>query len=260
MPAIAGAALPYVRSAVGLDPDDAGTHALLLRFLTESGGKDAAEEQYAVSLRQLRDNDVPVEPLVAAWRELRRKAPCAQVPRRRSSATGRSSAPVWSGVERKFATVLVACVHRAVAGPSTSDPEELSRQADTLAALRPLIEGFGGMMGVTLGDFRHRAVRRSPDAGGPCGPGVQGGARHALRHLWEQAGNSGGELDLSACLDAGEVLVRTGARRDRDHRTRHPDRRPTGASPAGRDDGGDTRCVRPDEGVFPLWRERKSSI
>src|SRR4051794_32999805 len=29
----AGAALPYARSAVGLDPDDAGAHALLLRLL-----------------------------------------------------------------------------------------------------------------------------------------------------------------------------------------------------------------------------------
>ena len=193
-----GAALPYVRSAVGLDPDDAGTHALLLRFLTESGGKDAAEEQYAVSLRQLRDNDVPVEPLVAAWREMRRKAPAA-------------SAPVWSGVERKFATVLVACVHRAVAGPSTSDPEELSRQADALAALRPLIEGFGGMMGVTLGSsaiMLFGAPRTLEDhAVQACRAALA--MRSAISG--NSAGNSGGELDLSTCLDAGEVLVRAGA-------------------------------------------------
>ena len=135
---IAGAALPYVRRAVGLDPDDAGMHALLFRFLMESGGKDAAEAQYAVSLRQLQDNDAPVEPLVAAWRDAGRKAP--------------ASAPVWTGAERKFATVLVACVHRAAAGPPTSDPEELSKRADALAALRPLIESFGGMIGVNLGN------------------------------------------------------------------------------------------------------------
>jgi DNA-binding SARP family transcriptional activator len=135
----AGAALPYVRRAVGLDPDDAGMHALLFRFLMESGGKDAAEAQYAVSLRQLQDNDAPVEPLVAAWRDAGRKAP--------------ASAPVWTGAERKFATVLVACVHRAAAaGPHTSDPEELSKRADALAALRPLIESFGGMIGVNLGN------------------------------------------------------------------------------------------------------------
>jgi hypothetical protein len=189
----AGAALPYVRRAVGLDPDDARMHALLFRFLMEGGGKDAAEAQYAVSLRQLQDNDAPVEPLVAAWRDAGRKAP--------------ASAPIWTGAERKFATVLVACVHRAAAGPPTSDPEELSKRADALAALRPLIESFGGMMGVNLGNSAivlFGAPRTLEDHA------VQA-CRAALALRSAIAGNSGGELALSACLDTGEVLVRSGA-------------------------------------------------
>jgi pimeloyl-ACP methyl ester carboxylesterase/DNA-binding SARP family transcriptional activator len=204
----AGAALSYARSAVGLDPDDAGAHALLLRLLTESGGKDAVEEQYGVSLRQLRDHDVPVGPLVAAWREMRRKAPSAPSPPMPAvSAEAPASAPVWSGVERKFATVLVACVHRAATGPSASDPEELSRQSDALAALRPLIEGFGGMMGVTLGNSAivvFGAPRTLEDHA------VQA-CRAALAMRSAILANSMGELGLSACLDSGEVLVRVGA-------------------------------------------------
>src|SRR3954469_4111375 len=69
----AATAIRYARTAVGLDPDDVAPHALLLRLLIESGLKDAAEEQYAVSLRQLKDHDVPSEPLTAVWHEVRRR-------------------------------------------------------------------------------------------------------------------------------------------------------------------------------------------
>ena len=210
----ADAALPFVRSAVGLDPDDAGMHSLLLRFLTESGRRDAAEEQYGVSLRQLRDHDAPVEPLVAAWQELRRKAPCAPVAKKdpeQVPAPAPGRAPGWSGAERKFATVLAVCVHRVCVrriDAGAADPEELSKQADTLAALLPLVESHGGSMAAALGTSAvvlFGASRTLEDHA------VQA-CRAALAMRSAMAtDSSGGELGLSACLDAGEVLVRTGA-------------------------------------------------
>lgn len=205
----AEAALPFVRSAVGLDPDDAGRHSLLLRFLTESGRRDAAEEQYGVSLRQLRDHDTPIEPLVAAWQELRRKAPCAPVAGKApepAPAPDPGWAPGWIGAERKFATVLAVCVHRIASG--AADPEELSKQADNLAALRPLVESHGGSMAAALGTSAvvlFGASRTLEDhAVQACRAALT--MRSALA-----TDSSGDELGLSACLDAGEVLVRTGA-------------------------------------------------
>ncbi|HSK40765.1 MAG TPA: BTAD domain-containing putative transcriptional regulator, partial [Arenibaculum sp.] len=68
-------ALPYARSAVRLDPADCAPHATLLRLLVETGRREAAEEQYAVALRQLEAHGVPSDPLHLVWRELRRRAP-----------------------------------------------------------------------------------------------------------------------------------------------------------------------------------------
>src|SRR4051794_10477904 len=113
-------------------------------------------------------------------------------------------APVWSDMERKFATVLVACIHDTTGGLSAPDPEELSKQADTLAALRPLIERFGGVMGVSLGNAAivlFGAPRTLEDHA------VQA-CRAALAMRSAVAGNSRGELGLRVCLDAGKVLVR----------------------------------------------------
>ncbi|HYI69936.1 MAG TPA: alpha/beta fold hydrolase [Skermanella sp.] len=196
----ADAALPFVRSAVSLDPDDAGRHSLLLRFLSESGRRDAAEEQYGVSLRQLRDHDAPVEPLVAAWQELRRKAPCAPIAAKAPEPVS-APAPGWTGAERKFATVLVVCVHRIAAG--AADPEELSKQADTLAALQPLVESHGGSMAAVLGTSAVVLFGASRT--------LEDHAVQACRAALAMRSAIVGELGLSACLDAGEVLVRTGA-------------------------------------------------
>ena len=70
-----------------------------------------------------------------------------------------------------------------------------------------LIESFGGMMGVNLGNSAivlFGAPRTLEDHA------VQA-CRAALALRSAIAANSGGELALSACLDAGEVLVRAGA-------------------------------------------------
>ena len=211
MPATPTRRFPIVRSAVGLDPDDAGMHALLLRFLIESGRKDAAEEQYAVSLRQLRDNDAPVEPLVAAWQELRRKAPCATA-RGGGSGSVPASAPglVRGGAEVRHRARRLRSPDRR--RPSAPDPEELSKQADTLAALRPLIERLRRHDG---GDSLGNSAIVLFGASRTLEDHAVQACRAALAMRSAIAADNGerqrGELGLSACLDAGEVLVRTGA-------------------------------------------------
>jgi pimeloyl-ACP methyl ester carboxylesterase/DNA-binding SARP family transcriptional activator len=206
------AALPFARNAVALDPDDAGRHSLLLRLLAESGRRDAAEEQYIVSLRQLRDHAAPAEPLVAAWQDLRRKTPAA--PAAVEPAPGSAQAPVpvppavpaaasgLAGAERKVATVLAACVHRIA--DDGADPEELSRQADFLTALRPLVESFGGTLEAALGTSAVVLF----GVGRTLEDHAVQACRAALAMRAALASGSGGELCLSACLDSGEVLVR----------------------------------------------------
>ena len=157
---------------------------------------------------------IMIRPQIHWWRHgrtcgVRRPPhPPRRDPSRRRCQCGRRSRcrfPNSTGAERKFATALALCVHRTA--PGTADPEELSSQADSLAALRPLAESFGGTMGAALGTSAVVlfGVRRTLEdhAAQAC--------RAALAMRAALASGSGGELCLSACLDSGEVLVREAA-------------------------------------------------
>jgi DNA-binding SARP family transcriptional activator/class 3 adenylate cyclase len=222
------AGIVHARNAVQLDPADTALHMALLRLLANAGQREAAEEQYTVSLRQLEAEGVPSTPLVLAWRQLRQR-PADPLPLEAgnadtalqpvpgstidnnagavvSAAEAQTSPPaeIWAEGERKFASVLVASVH----GGSTadSDPEEASRQADALSAAAHVATRFGGIISSAVGGTivaLFGAPRTLEDHA------VQA-CRAALAMRAALLEEGAGRLDLRACLDAGEVLVRSG--------------------------------------------------
>jgi len=70
-------ALVHAREAIRLDRGDHTGHIVLLRLLSRAGQREAAEAQYAVSMRQLESAGGSTAPLVFAWRDLSRPRPSA---------------------------------------------------------------------------------------------------------------------------------------------------------------------------------------
>lgn len=228
-------ALAYARSAVRLDPSGSDAHATLLRLLVEAGQREAAEEQYAVALRQLEAYGVPSGFLTSAWRDLRRRMPAAArsppagtAPRNPAEAPEGSTAgppgardgdpvapaadpsPAASGmIERKHVTVLTVSVSEPDASAFSVDPESALERSDPLLdAAVGVVDRFEGAVAVRAGDCLTAVfgapVTHEDDAVRACFAAL------AVRAAFEGGGSG---LLLRIGLHSGEVVVRSKADR-----------------------------------------------